>query len=355
VAREIKLLVDNDYQLSRCFAVSIAAFEHEAQRHHTHIDRLTTPEALETLEPGTPIVLTSTSSNWLDGLSDRLKKLSLRPILMGASPEWLPGASGVTVDRHQLTVTMLQCFADRTRLAFVGYEPANANDLIRATAFKTIVGPSARLYPLPESLEECAENFLKDAKEFDGIICPNDYIAIYMMDVLRKAGFRLPEDIYIAGSGDTILGRFTHPTLTTTALDYHEMGRRTYYIWRLIGDDASWPPFSLMLPTRLIQRASTGCSVKPVTQMQSMASWEPPIQSDAHVSLFPLYILENALENCDELDYKLIGLLEAGRGYEAITEELFITEGAVRYRVKRLLSSMNLENRKAFEKRWHAL
>lgn len=353
--RQIQLLVDSDYQLSRCFSVSISAFEREAQRHHTRINRLNDPGELSGLESGTPIVLASTSADWLTNLTRSLTRHALRPILMGAAPEWMPGASGVSVDRHQLTVTLLQCFEDRNRLAFVGYELSNANDVIRANAFRDLMGPNAKLYPVMESLEECVAGFLQDAEKFNGIICPNDYVAIYLMDILRKAGFRLPEDMYIAGSGNTILGRHTHPALTTSALDYHEMGKRTYYLWRLLCEDATWPPFSVMLPTTLIQRASTGSSVESSNQTLALPTWEMSPQSDTHVALFPLYLLENALENCDELDFKLIRMLESGNSYEAIAEALFITVGGVRYRVKRLLTSINLDSRKAFEKRWGEL
>ena len=65
------------------------------------------------------------------------------------------------------------------------------------------------------------------------------------------------------------------------------------------------------------------------------------------VSLFGR-CLENCLANCDEMDIRIIRGLLKGSSVEKIAEELFISVGTARYRLKKLYSAANVAGKQEF-------
>ncbi len=58
----------------------------------------------------------------------------------------------------------------------------------------------------------------------DGLVCATDSIAIGAMQYLREHGFRIPEDVLVAGHGDSTLPGVTSPPLITVHYSYKESG-----------------------------------------------------------------------------------------------------------------------------------
>lgn len=66
---------------------------------------------------------------------------------------------------------------------------------------------------------------LEQHPDLDGVICATDAIAHGAMRALREAGRRLPEDVSIAGVGNSWFNEFSQPRLTTARLFQEECGR----------------------------------------------------------------------------------------------------------------------------------
>lgn len=71
---------------------------------------------------------------------------------------------------------------------------------------------------------EKAEALLKKCGSLDGIVCATDAIAIGAMRYLKDQNIRIPDEILIAGHGDSSLSRVTTPTLTTIHYSYEKSG-----------------------------------------------------------------------------------------------------------------------------------
>jgi GntR family transcriptional regulator of arabinose operon len=56
------------------------------------------------------------------------------------------------------------------------------------------------------------------------IVCYNDALAIQVMDVVRSASLKIPEDVSIVGFDDYVLGRYFSPRLTTIEHPKEKMG-----------------------------------------------------------------------------------------------------------------------------------
>jgi DNA-binding LacI/PurR family transcriptional regulator len=75
-----------------------------------------------------------------------------------------------------------------------------------------------------EKVEEYTRYLINLPHRPDAIFAINDYAAIEMMHVIRKAGLRIPEDIAVLGFNNENVGRFVEPSLSTIDQPAHEMG-----------------------------------------------------------------------------------------------------------------------------------
>jgi LacI family transcriptional regulator len=97
------------------------------------------------------------------------------------------------------------------------------------------------------------------------IFCANDSVATGCIEVLATAGFRVPEDVSVAGFDDTLLAVTAVPKLTTVHQPLREMGSRAVkellaLIDRSQGRGRAAPasPKPIVCPVSMVHRSSTG-------------------------------------------------------------------------------------------------
>lgn len=96
-------------------------------------------------------------------------------------------------------------------------------------------------------------------KQIDAVICESDHIAACLLRQAVQSGLRVPEDLAIAGFGNSIISEYTNPPLTTVAQDFEDMATQT--LRQLIGvieKRKALTEYSQFLPVRIIRRGSTG-------------------------------------------------------------------------------------------------
>ncbi len=102
------------------------------------------------------------------------------------------------------------------------------------------------------------KQLLKEGRRPEAIICGNDDMAHGIIDVFKKAGIRIPEDVKIAGFDNGEMSHLNHPTLTTVDKNQHGVGYRAVCeILDLIKGKSCG---SYELPCKMKYRESCGCS-----------------------------------------------------------------------------------------------
>lgn len=77
---------------------------------------------------------------------------------------------------------------------------------------------------LVESGKQAAAELLQRHPEMDGLLCATDDIAVGAILYLKHQGKRVPEDIRVAGFGDTQITQIVEPNLTTVHYYYKTSG-----------------------------------------------------------------------------------------------------------------------------------
>ena len=95
---------------------------------------------------------------------------------------------------------------------------------------------------------------------FTALVCRNDYTALCACRALREAGFRIPEDVAVIGSGDIGAAAYLKPALTTIEIPHEELAEAAMELMlaKLRGEETRR---ETVLKSRLIVRESCGGSV----------------------------------------------------------------------------------------------
>lgn len=108
-----------------------------------------------------------------------------------------------------------------------------------------------------ESGRKCMAELLEAAPDLDGVICATDAIALGAMRMLREKGRKVPEDVSVAGIGNSWAGRVSNPALTTIRLDFRGCGEKAArMLLEIISGENTGRNVREMLPFELLERES---------------------------------------------------------------------------------------------------
>lgn len=90
-----------------------------------------------------------------------------------------------------------------------------------------------------------------------GVFAQNDLIALGVLQALREASLRCPEDYSVVGYNDAFFAAHAYPSLTTVRLPGYDVGRLAGAMAVECIEDPDRSPTSLTVPATLVVRGST--------------------------------------------------------------------------------------------------
>lgn len=97
---------------------------------------------------------------------------------------------------------------------------------------------------------------LDRTRDFSGIICANDYLAIGALSALNQKGITVPKDVSVAGFTGDEIGAHTIPSLTTMVQPVEEIAKKSVEIILSRLKESNKSVERILLPARLLERAS---------------------------------------------------------------------------------------------------
>jgi LacI family transcriptional regulator len=121
---------------------------------------------------------------------------------------------------------------------------------------------------------QAATKLLRRGERFDALFVGNDAMALGALRVLRAEGLAIPGDVAICGFDDVAAARYADPPLTTIYNPLYEMGGRAVHLLLEACEGKPLPHEPVMLPTRLVIRASTtGYGEPEVVDDSDLVTW----------------------------------------------------------------------------------
>ncbi|HEY4187725.1 MAG TPA: substrate-binding domain-containing protein [Polyangia bacterium] len=227
----------------------------------------------------------------------------------------LPGIPSLVLDnRPGMEAVVEHLVRDHgcRKLAFIAGTPENPEAKVRFDAYQTVLArhglacDPALIVPghfRTNSAKVAMEQLLARGVEIDGVVAASDEMATGAIDVLRKHGRRVPQDIPVTGFDDLMLARLGNPPLTTVSQPFEQVADwAVHAIEELIAGRAV-PPCT-QVAARFVRRQSCGCGYEAYRR-----DWQPaPIVEAVAHSVAP----GSMTDHLDTLWPVLTGLLDTG-------------------------------------------
>jgi len=94
------------------------------------------------------------------------------------------------------------------------------------------------------------------------LVCASDQHALAVLNLLAKAGLRVPKDVIVTGFDGILAGQMSHPSLTTVRQPMAAIGKLAADILLRHAGKPNAKPERQQLPVQLIVRESCGCATK---------------------------------------------------------------------------------------------
>lgn len=101
------------------------------------------------------------------------------------------------------------------------------------------------------------EMFLKKHPDVDGIFCSSDIIAFYVISVLKKLGYKIPQDVQVIGFDNIELSGVLLPKLTTIQQPILDIGNESINILKKLIKKEAIDELHSVLPVQLVERETT--------------------------------------------------------------------------------------------------
>ena len=102
--------------------------------------------------------------------------------------------------------------------------------------------------------------FLKKQIPFDGVFCATDTIAFGAIDVLRRAGIQIPEQVKLTAVGNNRMSAIYSPHLTSVSLSHRTGGLEAGAILMDMIQNGNDAVRTAQMQCRLYERESTGAA-----------------------------------------------------------------------------------------------
>lgn len=301
--------------------------------------------------------------DWVQETLYTLLLKGFQPIVVNVSlsPDMLKYYNGVFIQLREGVEQAIKylCAAGKQCIALLGANSISLADHLKEETFQGFISKHfnepALIFEGSNPICDCVERFIEAfvEKNIDAVICSSDTVAIYLMNRMIEDGFKIPDDLYVIGMGNTRLGQKIAIPLSTIEFDCEELGRQALRLWRYIRMENSKAHIEVSIPCRFIARASTDNYAPSEIEFTSInekslssgiiESYSEEIYEDDEVK--KIIGFEDFLCTCDDTDYRIIEGIMQSKSDEKMTEWLSISDRAIRYRINKMTKKLGVQNR----------
>ena len=290
------------------------------------------------------IIIIGTSPVWVSKILFKVKNLGIYPVIVSCHPiEKGENASYVLIDHSAATRACINYLHahNHNSIALYGINSNSYADNIKAEYFNA---SDIFFITNNNSLSQCFKDFFAKIEKYNAVICSNYITAVQLTDSLKKEHVQIPRDMYIMTYGDSLLGRRFRPSVTTVTLNHELLGVQAVNLFRFLEKDGNRTSVTIYIPCEIVPAMST--EHKPAVKLSQNTA---PKNDDRNLfytdkDIVNLQSLEKLLRKCDKTDAEIIDRLHKKIFYSKIAEDLFISEGSVKYRIKKLLLCSGIDS-----------
>lgn len=227
--------------------------------------------------------------------------------------------------------------AGRYNLAIYGAKASDDLDRCRNEIFSGILNVAGTIFNNTGNLESCFRSFLPKAGLYDAVLCINGYAATSLVKKLEKEAPELLEYLFVFTFEEVL--KHSKYNQWISVIDYRldrfgnaaaQIGELAQRIEHVSNMRVEMEGALCEIPTKLKQDNQ---------KMAETALYEDP-------EIIHMAKIEQLLQNADDMDHHILAMLLGGAKYSEIADSCYMTEGNVKYRVKKYMSTCDCKTKK---------
>lgn len=287
------------------------------------------------------IIIIGTSPDYVTEKIDEASKMGVLPIIVGCRPEETDSrASYVIINYDEATECALNYLngIKPGKTALYGVKDNSFSDIKKSKFFSS---DDIYYFSGENAANDCFNSFFDKISAYTSVLCVNYVSAVSLIKHLSEKGVRTPEDIYVACFGDSAIGSLLGVTVVT--LDHNSLGRQAVLLYRYLSSQTDLVSICTFVSSCIVPGKTTEYRSYPPVRHRGPNKSEIDIFS-AVKELSEIQRLEKMLKKCDGTDFKIIDMLSKNMRYADISDALYISDGTLKYRIKKLLTSSECES-----------
>lgn len=293
------------------------------------------------------IFVIASDREWTISAITQLNQNGIKPILICNQTEKLSGCiySCVCSDINASMKNLLDTLKtkDKSRIALYGINTDSISDISRVDSLLNWRGEyfeTMKIFNNNGSLQNCFDEFYGHIDEFDAAICANDFAAVSLVRNLKKTSPEKLEDFYIISCVKTQISSYYCKHILSLNMNFDQYGKAAVYVYNALKKH----PYLSGITTRVLWSLdSTDISGDRKNVSLNLISSEDAFYEDKELN--EMLIVDRILKSSDDVETKIINSLLNGSTYEQIAENCFLTVGAVKYRINKIVSDSGAKDK----------
>ncbi|MBO5199847.1 MAG: winged helix-turn-helix transcriptional regulator [Clostridia bacterium] len=224
----------------------------------------------------------------------------------------------------------------KQRLALYAFNPNSVSDIGKADALKSWDEGDFRymdLFPNDGNLQDCYASFIKEGRDYDAVICANNYSAISLVKHLKSEDPKRLDSLTVICCNDSPVSEYYKNDILTMDINHESYGRAAVYIYEALQKHR----YLSTLTTRITWDFGNTATEPSKAFSFDFNSNKDTFYEDETVK--DMLVVDEYLSSADSTDRTIISELLEGLSTDLIADRCFLSESAVKYRIKRLVQT----------------
>lgn len=292
------------------------------------------------------VFIIASDFNWTKQAIEQLNGAGYSPILLCNQSETLTGCiySCVCADIRSSMKALLDTLKEKgkKRLAIYGVNNNSISDISRVNdlfLWKDEQTEAIKVFHNDVSFAHCFDSFYGEAKDFDAVICMNDYIAVSLVNNLKQKDMELLGRLAIISCAESrLIDRYKN-YITALRINFDQYGQAAVCAYEMLKKYGNLSSVTLRVAYSIGGSDDKGQKAVKL----NLDSSDSRFYKDSEFK--ELHIADMFFNITDATDRLILKLLVEGKSYEAIAGECYLSVGSVKYRIKRVLSTVGSDSK----------
>lgn len=244
-------------------------------------------------------------------------------------------------DIYSLVKLLKEAFVNAGRKKIALYAANRGSDLDRdrTEIFSQLVQDTSDIYSNKGNLENCFRSFLPKANLYDAVICVNGYAAVSLVKKLEKENRQLLEKLVIVSFEEVLKHSKYNHWISQVHLNLENYGMAAMTILEVAGQKD-------VISTITVKMKGNLSEIKEMDETEHSLINEGMREMSEDPEILSMAKIEQLMRDADDMDHHIIAMLLGNAKYGEIADTCYMTEGNVKYRVKKYMSICGCKTKK---------